>query len=518
MDIEELVRIQKNNREWSAPALFGSICEMLLQEQEILQLGSFLTGFATPYASDRFRTRNEKATSFLKAYSFTSNPSMLDALRDPKHDPKLSPKVFERLAMLVSYHIYDFDKVRKLPILRQKDFERAIKEYSPENFESHPPMVFRSLGLPYGFGERDETLVNTFGAVYEALNSKAAAEIDSVKRDSALDLFDKFSELAKLDPPERVRYAWALIVADEELKNALAIPVHNGDLGLMPMHTPQHISVLYRHLKDAGEENKRFEDLIPGYLERISSMEGTIARKHRDVERLEALLKERDAEIKRMKAETKDIDVSDVRGQLEKLVDDVNTWEALAHESERACDSMRQKLAQVRKYAAGLEAKLIQSSKKDANGNISNGTGITVYAGPEFRERYLGDLCSYVDFSVPDGQSFSDIIDGLIKHICRRIKDGGKEIALNEFDYMKQVKCHFYKKTDQPASGARIFFTTNFSDRLTVYDVITPEEHDDKLQSDVGRYKGIMNGRISYTFDEKAHTKLERSVRELFQK
>ncbi len=523
MDIEELVRIHNNVAQYMQVQL-GSICEMLLNEQEIFRLTEFLKEFSTPETGAQLSNmRNPSQKSFMKAYSVSSKKNILDKVRDPKFDPDLSLRAMERLAQLVSYTPYDLDKLRKLPFTRSRDLTREVRMYNPDKEETHYPVVFKSLRLPLYFGERDETLLNTFGRFYGALTERSGESMQAVGDTDAYSLFDKFEEIAGLDPRERAKYSWALLCADDSTKNILSLPALTGDLTPTSQSAGKHIRLLYDKIHDIRSNVRKQEGTIKNQLERIDSMEGTIVRKQREIEELSGKVKSLEENLRKLKdkpsRQDAPADLGEARIYIEKARDEATTWEAIAHETEREKASLTSELEKAKAEMATLEGKLSQLSVKEAkaNGGIANSTGITVYAGPEFSKRY-SQLYVYMDSSIPNGKTFTDVIDGLIKHLCHRIKEGGKDIALKEFDYMPQVKCHFYKKTDAEARGTRVFFTTDFDSRLTIYDVITPDEHDEKVQSDRGRYKGIMDNRISYTFDERQHVKIERSVRELFGK
>jgi len=462
MKLEELIRIHSNIVEWLGHES-GHIFQQAFTHSELADLTKFI-----PVPEKAART-------------------MMPYLPLPEEIADHSG----RLTTLSIYTQCDLQRLRDLPVSSK---EEVVAQMRGGN---RAYAIFHNLSLPFEKDARDAALVEMFGPLYEALNKKAAEQIKEVESKDATRLVSDFEKTAKLDAVKRVLYAWAVLVSSDELKHPLAAAFIDGQLASTPEIIEKQIPLLYRKIRDLERERRDAERKASGYQRKLAPAETELGAKRRELSDAQARISELEKAVAERPVERVEVVPDDVK----KLMEEAQTWESLASVYEGELEVEKKRRAQ-------LEAKLAQLGvKEEKNGGISNGTGITVYAVPELRERYAKMLCSYTNPNL--NKPFPEVIDETIKRICRRIKDGGVGILRTEFFYMADL--HFIKL----GNGTRVFFTTDGKSRLTIYDVITPDEHLEQLHKKSGRYAAIIEGRASYTTDERKHVKLEKTVREL---
>lgn len=460
MKLEELIRIHSNIVEWLGGEA-GRIFEVGFEPSELASLTQFIP---VP----------EKAARAM--VSFLELPAEL-----AEHAG--------RLTILSIYTQYDLERLRDLPVSSKEEVIARMRG-GDRNYA-----MFDNLDLPFEKNARDAALVARFGPLYDSLNEKAKEQIKEVESKDAPRLISEIGKIA--GEREKVLYAWAAIVSRDELKNSLASAFMTGSIAPFRFITEKQVPLLCRKIRDLERDRKEAERRASGYQQKLAPVETELTTKKKELAEAQARISELEKAVAERPVERVEVVPEDIK----KLMEDAQTWENLAGMYESELEAEKKRRAQ-------RDAKLAQLGvKEEKNGGISNGTGVTVYAVPELRERYAKMLCAYTNPNL--NKPFPDVIDETIKRICRRIKDGGVGILRTEFFYMADL--HFTKL----GNGTRVFFKTDGKSKLTIYDVITPDDHLEQLHKKSGRYAAIMEGRASYTTDERKHIRLEKTVREL---
>ncbi|MBI4451308.1 hypothetical protein HY642_05005 [Candidatus Woesearchaeota archaeon] len=377
--------------------------------------------------------------------------------------------------------------------------------------------LFRALSIPGSYAERDAWITCTYGQAYAALDA-ACAGTDIRNKDAAWCARQVTREKT---PIERAKYAWCLATSKDELKNPLAMPMLVSTLVPAPDLAERHILLLYDSIdKLAGSTNK-YDRRLMKLEEEKKGMSALVEelRSERDASRAEAETQRTSAAALQARLQglesraAENAELHGVQNALHQARDDLAVWEQLARNAEGERNAAQEALGEERRYSRLLEQRLKNAMATSA-ASLGNGTGISIFTTPEFRQRYIKELCDYRDDELNQGMfTFPDAIDMALRHLCQRIKDGGKSIILSDLEYMPKVQCYFFKKNDRPGKYTRIFFRSDFTQKLVVYDVTTPAEHAAKIQSDKGRYKAIMDGRVEFLEGELVP--LNSSVREL---
>jgi len=309
---------------------------------------------------------------------------------------------------------------------------------------------FIILGQPW---ERKQKLIDWYGPIFDALNDHHAhITIDT----DPLELIT-----ADLSEVERAGTSWQLVKSQDTYNNLCAAPVLVGQFAVS---SEDQLKQIYCFLSQLNTRHTRTHRELHKIRGRLGSQQGEHKKLLERVEKQEKALAKRDKHIKELEEQLRE---SEQRPQTPKEQD----YDALAQQYKDACAEAKENLELAQSYQQDLGDALAQREEledklqktghalhtayKDVkrlerklNAQQPNG-GIRVYATQELQERYQ-ELYTYTDHEL--NEPFSDIIDEAIKHICERIKEGGKS-AQQEFDYMKQVKSHFYKKKTELANG-----------------------------------------------------------------
>ncbi len=467
MNIEELAEMHRGISQWAGSVGIAFIASHALAPKVLEERLSFF---------------NVPPTSMLSLIRdvFSRNSSFFASQ---------SPQGLGRLGYLGASVMCDMDDLRKVDLNANNPEQEDIRSFA------------KKLGMGK---DRDAWLLETFGALYDVINMASNDEITEIRRQDAITLYRKQEEMSGFSNKRKAQYAWALLASGDRLKQALAIGVIAGPQTVDPNHAKNHINALYLSLEDSVRNRREADKQANRHYQDVVVKQSEIGRIKKEFELAKARIAELEQRVEKPSSEKAALPPKDA--------DEIYVGLIQIAEEER--DAANEKLGKANQMIRRLNAQVSNLMRKDASTKgLANGSGLIVYAGPEFVERYQKHLMTYTDNSL-DG-SFSDALDGIIKQLCHRIHQGGKSIERTEFEYMPEVKCHFLKINSGPAARTRIFFTTDFESRLTIYDVTTPSDHDEHFQKDSGRYKAIMSSRVSYTFHETKHCKLEKSVREL---
>lgn len=309
------------------------------------------------------------------------------------------------------------------------------------------------LGQPW---ERKQKLIDWYGPIFDALNDHHAHI--TINQDP-LELIT-----AELSEVERAGNSWQLVKSQDTYNNLCAAPVLVGQFAVP---SEDQLKQIYCFLSQLNTEHTRMNRALNKIRGQLGSQKGAHKQLLERVEEQEKTLAQRDKHINELEQQLHE------SGQLNKTLKEQD-YDALAQQYKDACAEAKENLELAQSYQQDLgdalaqrqelEDKLQQTGhalhtaykdvkrlERKLNTQQPNG-GIRVYATRDLQERYQ-ELYTYTDDDLDC--PYSDIIDEAIKHICERIKEGGKS-ANHEFDYMKQVKSHFYKKKRSRQMDAHI--------------------------------------------------------------
>ncbi len=486
MDISELVKTHRKTAEWLGGNIIH-VCVSSFTPNQFIDLAS----------------------------SIPSSPSSLNV--GSHLDMEIAEDMSRTFDAVAFYFMHDLDKVRNGSFSSVDDLSRAIEKYEPEDISTHSPIVFRNLELPFDSVKRDEKLIKQFGPLYDALMTKWSNNIARVDKMSYGYLL---GSVDNKDDVYRAGISWACIVSDDPLKNALALPIVVGKFDHHAEYT-RRLAVMLCGFAAERDNN----DSLAGRIDSLEGQRDELRTELRGV--YDKLRVVNDREGKHLRAIA---DLTSERDSLKISVDQLNgadfsslqkELDAARHEaSENAelansyaadLETERGKRAELEQKLKNLSAVVVPAKEQARNYRLSNGSGLRVFAAPEFIERY-DKLRAYSDsnLEVP----FADAIDATVSQICERIGVNGRSAERSEFDRMWNADVYVFKKSSS-APGMRVLFTTDWQSWIRIYDVTTPEDHKDKVKTSSGRYHAVCEGRVEYSSDTSTHVEVRDSLREV---
>jgi len=456
----------------------------------------------------------------------------IDVLPEFKLDDDVSKKAYLKLRSLSIYMAKDLGELLKLDYgaIAAKVMKKQLKQFmstgiEPTDEEKHKQIdeavgdkkisfeLLKPLGVPVistGFnynGIVEEIIKNAFAPLYDSLNEKTKQEQEEIKKER----FDKiYADIKSFSGP---KYAWALLIDEEPLKNILAMSAIKGSPSTTPNHAAHSMEILFDELIKYQKEARKFQKTLDKLQNEVSNNEKSINEYRQRISDAERKIKELETAPPKEIIVEKEVPVhTDDSKALESLVDELSEVKK-NYEEKNA--KMGKDLAMCVEQNKKLEQKLKEASNVSAGLNANS--GMQIYVTPELKERYVKNLSKYSD-STMNGEYFSDIIDMLISKFCSLIKERGKAQTLLEYtDHMKEAKCHVYKHNTTPAKFTRLFLSIE-NDNLIISDIFTPDDHKQSVQNGTGRYFESTNGNIGYTTDENKLIQIKKTIRELFEK
>ena len=519
MDIEELARTQRNIKSFLGADIGNVVLDSILSS-------------TTKTSIDRFRELTKDLPTCPNIYRTKRSQEFQKALE--LMASKLGP--IKNLNDIVSYAHFDFDAIRMINSEDALNFlkERCAEEAFPDKLI---PEIFETLNLPFDKYERDELLIKYFEPLYDKLDRIHESSIEKIESLNYRELYDYIKEINKSgDLKAIVGTSWGLIRSKDLLKNSIArLPIKGS---LYPINADSAlVETFFYRLVGAYEEIERVEDRSKEFeihrknadrnlskqLEKKKAIEKDYNKEKEKTAELTKKYKELEDRIKELESTSqKTINGDEEELELSTIKENLETWRDLANEYENEVltektkrEEAERKLKDIGSLVQDKNREIAKLQKKlsEYDKPISNGTGIEVYATPEFVERYNNDLVNYTDNDLKDS-SLSDIIDDMIKHVCIKVNQEGKSIKQDKSFY-KVYGLLLYKRNHMPGRFSRLLVKTDYKKKIIVVDVTTKEDHEQNIKKQSGHYHDAVHGEVEYTKDEDKYTKIKSSVKDI---
>lgn len=378
----------------------------------------------------------------------------------------------------------------------------SMEELADAEFPDVDSTLLHVLDLPDDVSERRAYLEGLISPVYEHIRQRFSSDIDRMN-DTAL------SEILRVDGSpsfeQKCEIALSLLFSDNPWKRRLSVFAFKDCLD---------IEVVFKVYEDLNEELIVLRTEYREALDDKKSVERAISRKNEQVKDLEQRLHAAESDIADLQAALEVKPEINMDEETQKYVDELTKeYEEENRDLKHQLATLEAKYGFVHDRFKRLRRSLkAQYTKPPVVEDDKPFGGIKVYAAADFIDRYL-EVFTYQD-SQMGVDTFTEVIDQVINHICERVRDGGTSVIKTEFDWMSSCGLHFYKHNGPPGKWSRPFFLSDWNSELTVYDFITPAEHQEHVSSHGGRYKALHDG-VSFDLSNMHRIRIYRSFSEL---